>query len=357
MVGEARRKQRGAFFTVFSEPLKLAIEQRLARREQVILFVNRRGFTPFLRCSKCGWVARCERCAMTLALHIKGDLKTVRLEGKKQKLPVPADSVLQCHSCLRSHPVPMQCPSCKGMRLGHFGIGTQRVEEEVKQLFPFVKIARLDRDVGQYRQTYEKVYRAFAAREIDVLVGTQMIAKGFDFPGVTLVGVADADVSLHLPDFRAAERTFQLLTQVGGRTGRGDQGGKVLVQTHHPDHYALQAAREHDYLRFYDAEIKFREALNYPPFCRLAHVLVRARKEPLAKNASEDLAEQLGKVGPGVDILGPAIAPHSRVRGQFRYQIVLKGTAASLAPCLDYLRGRRLSKAFLSVDVDPMDLL
>jgi primosomal protein N' (replication factor Y) len=243
------------------------------------------------------------------------------------------------------------------MRLGHFGIGTQRVEEEVKQLFPFVKLARLDRDIGQFRKTYEKVYRAFAARELDVLVGTQIIAKGFDFPGVTLVGVVDADVSLHLPDFRAAERTFQLIAQVGGRTGRGDLGGKVLVQTHHPEHYALKAAQEHDFLRFYEEEIPHREALNYPPFCRLVNLVIRARKEDVAQRSADELAEQLSKLAPGVDVLGPAAAPHSRVRGQFRYQILLKGTPETLAPYVEFLRGKRLSKAFLTVDIDPMDLL
>ena len=174
---------------------------------------------------------------------------------------------------------------------------------------------------------------------------------------MTLVGVVDADVSLHLPDFRAAERTFQLMAQVAGRTGRGDKGGKVLVQTHHPEHYALQAALEHDYLRFYEAEIKFREVLNYPPYCRLVSLLIRGRKEPVVLSSAEELAVQLRTLGPGVDVLGPAVAPHSRVRGNFRYQIVLKGTTETLAPYVEFLRNRRLSKAFLTVDVDPVDLL
>jgi primosomal protein N' (replication factor Y) len=352
---KAKRARHGFGFEVFSEELKLAVEQRLARREQIILFVNRRGFTPFMRCSRCGWVARCERCSFTLALHVKTEI-AARFQGK-QKLPVPADAELQCHSCLRHYPVPIQCPSCKGMRLGQFGIGTQRVEEEVKQLFPFVKIARLDRDVAQFRKTYEKIYRAFEARQLDVLVGTQMIAKGFDFPGVTLVGVVDADVSLHLPDFRSAERTFQLMAQVAGRTGRGERGGKVIVQTHHPEHYALQAARDHDFIRFYQEEIPHREALNYPPACRLIYLLVRGRKDEVAQAAADELADKLRTLGGGVDVLGPALAPHSRIRGQFRYQIVLKGQAESLLPYREYLRNRKLPKAFLSVDIDPVDLL
>ncbi len=257
-------KGKRGYFAVFSEPLKLAIEQRLARREQIILFVNRRGFMPFLRCSKCGWVARCDRCSLALAEHLPSPHPSPQGRGSEGE----GRHILRCHGCLRTFPMIIQCPACKSMRLGHFGIGTQRVEQEVKHLFPFVKIARLDRDVGSFRRTYEKVFRAFSARELDVLVGTQIIAKGFDFPGVTLVGVVDADVSLHLPDFRSAERTFQLLAQVGGRTGRGEGGGKVLVQTHHPEHYALQAAKEHDFIGFYAEEIKHRETLNYPPYCR-----------------------------------------------------------------------------------------
>jgi primosomal protein N' (replication factor Y) len=341
---EKEKKKRSRFaagFAVFSEPLKLAIEQRLAKREQVILFVNRRGYTPFVRCSKCGWVARCDRCSLTLAEHLGED-----------------KPFLECHSCLRKFPMIIQCPTCKSMRLGHFGIGTQRVEQEVKQLFPFVKIARLDRDVGSFRKTYEKVYRAFAAGELDVLVGTQMIAKGFDFPGVTLVGVVDADVSLHIPDFRSAERTFQLLAQVGGRTGRGEKGGKVLVQTHHPDHYSLQAAQKHDFLGFYDEETKHREALNYPPYCRLVNLVIRARKEDAALASAEELADTLRNLPhTKVEVLGPAPSPHSRVRKQYRYQIVLKGNTESLTPCLEYLRDRRLKKAFMTVDIDPTDLI
>lgn len=332
--------RRAASFDIFTEPMKLAIEQRLARKEQVMLFINRRGYVPFMRCSKCGWVARCERCTNTLSEHIK--------EGKH---------LLQCHACFKTYPMVIQCPACKSMRLSHFGVGTQKIEQEVKQLFPFVKLARLDRDVDQPRKTYEKVYRSFAARELDVLVGTQVIAKGFDFPGVTLVGIVDADISLHLPDFRAAERTFQLITQVAGRTGRGDQGGKVLVQTHHPEHYALQAAQQHDYLGFYEQELQHRQTLNYPPFCKLVHVLVRARKEDVAQSAADELADALIKTSPQVDVLGPALAPHGRLRSQYRYQIVLKGSAEALLPALDFLRAKRLSKAFLSVDVDPMDLL
>jgi primosomal protein N' (replication factor Y) (superfamily II helicase) len=329
--------------SVFSEPLRLAIEQRLARREQVMLFVNRRGYTPFLRCSVCGWVARCSRCSMTLTLHL----------GQPNINP----DYLQCHACLRREPVPVQCPSCRSRQPRPYGIGTEKVEQEVKRLFPFARIARLDRDVATSHRRFESIYNAVSEGKVDVLVGTQMIAKGFDFPRVTLVGVVDADVSLHLPDFRSAERTFDLLTQVAGRTGRGGGKSQVLVQTHHPEHYALQAARAHDYLGFYDKEIGDREALNYPPFCRLVRILLRSSKEANVHQAGEDLAVHLERLESGAVILGPAPAPYSRIRYQYRYQILVKGSEPSLEKCLDYLRSYRCPKAFMVVDVEPADLL
>ena len=336
--------------------MKLAIEQRLARREQVMLFVNRRGFTPFLRCSKCGWVSRCARCSTTMTTHL-GSGPILMHPAECIKIGPEPSRYMQCHACSRREPIVIQCPACKSMRLHQYGVGTQKVEEELKRLFPFVKVARLDRDVASQRRMYEKIYKAFLGGELDVLVGTQMIAKGFNFPNVTLVGVVDADVSLHLPDFRSAERTFDLLTQVAGRTGRGESKGKVLVQTHHPEHYALQAARQHDYIQFYDQEIGDRERLRYPPFCRLVNLVLRAPKESDAQQAAQGLAEALNGRWENLDILGPAPAPYSRLRNQFRYQILLKGTEEAFSPCLAFLRGYRAGKAFLSVDVDPSDLL
>jgi primosomal protein N' (replication factor Y) len=338
--GKAQRLS--APFAVFSEPLKLAIENRLARREQILLFVNRRGFTPFLRCSRCGWVSRCPRCSTTMTLHMG---------------VLAPDRYMQCHVCSHREQVPVQCPTCKSMRLHQYGIGTQKVEEEIKKLFPFVKAARLDRDIASKRRQHENIYRAFVKGDLDVLVGTQMIAKGFHFPNVTLVGVVDADVSLHLPDFRSSERTFDLLTQVAGRTGRGEAKGKVMVQTHHPEHYALVAAKDHDYVSFYGQELAHRQALNYPPFCRLVNVVLRTTKEPLVRQAAENLFERLIELDSGASLLGPAPAPYSRLRNQFRYQILLKGTDASLAPLVKFLRSYRPSKAYMTVDVDPADLL
>ncbi len=343
---------------VFSEPLKLAIEQRLARREQILLFVNRRGFTPFLRCSACGWVSRCSRCSMTLTLHLgaSSEQQAASSGDTARRSPLAARN-MQCHACSRREPVPIQCPSCRRMRLRQFGVGTQKVEEELRRLFPFVKVARLDRDISSQRRPYEKIYRAFAGGELDVLIGTQMIAKGFDFPKVTLVGVVEADVSLHLPDFRSGERTFDLLTQVAGRTGRGQVKGKVLVQTHHPEHYALQAAQKHDYLGFYERELGDRERLGYPPFCRLINIVLRTSKEAVVQDAAEDLYNRLEKLDSGAHLLGPSPAPYSRLRSQYRYQILIKGANETLAPCLDFLRTYRPAKAYMSVDVDPVDLL
>ena len=310
---------------------------------------------------------------MTLTLHHGASSKQQAASSEATaRGSLLAARYMQCHACLRREPVPIQCPTCRSMRLRQFGVGTQKVEEELHRLFPFVKAARLDRDIvrqstggrppGQVagasvRRRHERIYRAFAGGELDVLIGTQMIAKGFDFPKVTLVGVVDADVSLHLPDFRSAERTFDLLTQVAGRTGRGKSKGQVLVQTHHPGHYALEAAMEHDYVGFYAKEIGDRERLRYPPFCRLVNIVLRTTKEAAVHQAAEDLAKRLEKLEAGVDLLGPAPAPHNRLRNQFRYQILIKGTDETLRPCLNFLRTYKPAKAFMSVDVDPAHIL
>jgi primosomal protein N' (replication factor Y) len=335
---------------IFSEALRLALEQRLARREQTILFVNRRGFTPFLRCSGCGWVARCVRCSLTMAVHL------TKATDSDRPFPPSGETELICHGCLRREKAPVECPACKKLKLRLFGVGTQRLERELNHLFPFARVERLDSDTGRSRPMLEQIVRSFAAGETDILVGTQLIAKGFDFPRVTLVGVADADVSLHLPDFRASERTYDLIAQVSGRAGRGDRPGTVVVQTHYPEHEALQRAKNHDYAGFYANEIKNRAALNYPPFCRLVRLVVRATKDTAAQNAAETLAVRLEEFS-GLEVLGPAPAAHLRLRGQFRYQLLVKGQDEALAPFLKALRTLRLPKAFLMIDVDPLDML
>jgi len=344
-----KKKRRFVRFDVLTETLRLATEQRLARGEQIMLFINRRGYTPFLRCSSCGWVARCTRCCTTLTMHLKN--------GKADLFPTPAEGRLMCHVCVRAESVPTSCQQCKGMRLRSFGVGTQRVEEEIKRLFPFIRLARLDRDIGTSRVLFEKIYSDFKARKLDMLIGTQMIAKGFDFPSVTLVGVIDADVSLHLPDFRASERTFELVAQVAGRAGRGERRGQVLVQTNHPDHYALRHAQQHDYLSFYHEEIGHRQSFSYPPFSRLVSIVIRSTKESVALQEAETLGAKLVDLGHNSQVLGPAPAPYSRIRDQFRYQIVLRAPMENLIPYLDFLRRYKPAKAFMAIDVDPIDLL
>jgi primosomal protein N' (replication factor Y) len=343
------KAQRGAPL-VFSESLHLALEQRLARREQTLLFVNRRGFTPFLRCSGCGWVARCSRCSLTMAIHMTKPSTSART------FPNPNETELVCHGCLRKEKAPVECPACKKLKLRLFGIGTQRIERELQHLFPFAKVERLDSDTGRSASELERIIRSFSDGETDILVGTQMIAKGFDFPRVTLVGVVDADVSLHLPDFRASERTFDLIAQVAGRSGRGDRPGEVLVQTYYPDHESLQKAQTHDYRGFYEREIAERQALNYPPFCHLVRLIIRAPKDASAQAAAQLLVEKLEDF-PGLEVLGPAPAAHLRIRGQFRYQVLIKGSQEALLSPLRLLKSLRLPKAFLIVDVDPQDML
>jgi len=335
---------------IFSEKLHIALEQRLARREQALLFVNRRGFTPFLRCSGCGWVARCPRCSLTMAVHM------TKVSTSDRPFPSPNETELVCHGCLRHEKSPVECPACKKLKLRLYGIGTQRIEREINHLFPFANVERLDSDIGRSRPELERIIHSFAEGQTDILVGTQMIAKGFDFPRVTLVGVVDADISLHLPDFRASERTFDLIAQVAGRAGRGDRHGDVVVQTHYPEHEALQCAQRHDYATFYEKEIENRAALNYPPFCHLVRLIIRASKDSAAQQAAEQLVERLEAFS-GLEILGPAPAAHLRIRGQFRYQLLIKGSEEKLAPFLKMARTLRLPKAFLVVDVDPLDML
>jgi primosomal protein N' (replication factor Y) (superfamily II helicase) len=346
---QAVKGRRGAPL-IFSESLHLALEQRLARREQALLFVNRRGFTPFLRCSNCGWVARCSRCSLTMAIHM------AKPSTSERAFPNPNETELVCHGCLKREKAPVECPACKKLKLRLFGIGTQRIERELQRLFPFAKVERLDSDTGRSSSALERIVRSFARGETDILVGTQMIAKGFDFPRVTLVGVVDADVSLHLPDFRAAERTFDLIAQVAGRSGRGERPGEVFVQTHYPEHEALQNAKSHDYAGFYEREIIERRVLNYPPFCRLVRLIVRAPKEASAQAAAQLLAARLDAF-PDLEVLGPAPAAHLRLRGQFRYQALIKGSPEALILPLRLLKSLRLPKAFLIVDVDPQDML
>jgi primosomal protein N' (replication factor Y) len=269
--------------------------------------------------------------------------------------------VLLCHHCAYSRRAPSVCERCLGPRVRQFGIGTQRVEETVKQLFPTARVARLDRDTTAAKDAHTRIIGQVAAGEIDILVGTQMVTKGFDFPGVTLVGVVTADVALNMPDFRAAERAFQLLTQVSGRAGRGDRPGEVVIQTFNPDHLSIQAASRHDYRGFYSLEIQNREELEYPPFGALVRLLVTHPDEAAARDRIEAAAALLYPAAEraGVEVRGPVSCPLSRLKDRYRWHLLLKSRHRSaLEAVLDEAWPqiqRRVGG--VAIDVDPVDLL
>ncbi|MBI3804852.1 MAG: primosomal protein N' [Nitrospirae bacterium] len=335
-----------------TRPLISEIGKRLDNREQAMIFINRRGFSPALLCGDCGYLPYCIRCSVSLTYH----KKTTRLV---------------CHYCGFQMVPPAECPECQGVRLIHLGIGTEQVEEELRKLFPAARIARLDRDTTQKKEAHHKILAAMAQREIDLLVGTQMIAKGHDFPQVTLVGVLCADLSLHFPDFRAAERTFQLLAQVSGRAGRGERPGEVMIQTFQPQHDAIAAAAAHDYSGFYEREIAFRKEMGYPPFYRLTLLLLSHVEEARVADRAAALGDLISQVLPPpkkgdaereVSLLGPAPAPLARLRGEYRYQILLKGKeqrkiAAILKESLNRWKGMERKGVRLEVNIDPQNFV
>jgi primosomal protein N' (replication factor Y) len=329
---------------VFSPELRQALSARLEASEQVILFLNRRGFSTFLLCPACGRSMRCPHCQVALTYHRSG-------------------RELRCHHCDHRAPAPAVCPECGSPQLRFSGVGTEKVEAELIGLFPQARVSRLDRDTTARRGAHLRIVSAFERAETDVLVGTQMVVRGFDFPGVTLVGVIAPEVSLNLPDFRAAERTFQLLTQVGGRSGRGEREGEMIIQTFHPDHYSLQASAGHDYEAFYQEEIGARRELGYPPFSHLANLLFSAPGEELARDSCQQGADICRQVAGGeaeVAILGPAPAPLARLRGRWRWHLLLKSPSraelcAIIPQALAQLRLPR--SVVLAVDLDPVSLL
>ncbi|GBC93658.1 Primosomal protein N' [bacterium HR15] len=327
-----------------SPPLLEAIRETTARGQQVILFLNRRGFAPMLLCRECGHVPRCAQCAVSLAYHVAGE------------------RVLRCHHCNARAPAPHLCPNCRGTRIAPYGIGTQRVEMTLKELLPELRIARLDKDVLNRRDLYLQLLQQFRAGELDVLIGTQMVARGLDFPRVMLVGVLNADTALHLPDFRAAERTFQLLIQVAGRAGRREQQGRTLIQTFNPDHHAIQFAQQHDYEAFYLHELETRREPPYPPFCRLVNLLARDVNPERAWRILQRVADALEPMRGNqlLHILGPAPAPVERIEGHYRYHLLLKFAPESepadcLRDALATLETR--DRAQVQVDIDPISLM
>ncbi|MBN2197315.1 MAG: primosomal protein N' [Polyangiaceae bacterium] len=324
-----------------SLPLHRALERTLERGEQAILFLNRRGYAPALVCDSCGKLAECPGCSVALTLH--------RSRGER----------LICHYCGHSCVVPTRCPGCGAERLLLEGSGTERVEATLAATFPNSRIGRLDRDTGGGAKS-ERVLERMRAGAIDVLVGTQMVTKGHDLPRVTLVGVLNADAALGMPDFRAAERTFQLLVQVAGRAGRGDAPGTVMIQTRNPDHPAVALAARHDVERFVELELADRAELGYPPQSRLAMVRLDATDEQIACSEADRVAAIARQVSsPGLRVLGPAPSPLARLRGRYRYQLLLRApTRASLRPALAAVaRAEVRREVRLAIDVDPVSML
>jgi primosomal protein N' (replication factor Y) len=356
---QAAYKEKGP--PIFTPQLKEAITQRLEKGEQTILFLNRRGYSSSLVCEKCGHVCECPNCSLAMTYH-------------------RPESALRCHICGWSEQVPAVCPNveCKNPKIRYSGLGTQKVEDVLGKLFPRARIRRMDADVMKKKDDYRKVLDAFKHGDIDILIGTQMIAKGLHFPNVTLVGIIYADSALHQPDFRAGERTFQLLTQVSGRAGRGDIEGEVFVQAFTPFHPAIQYARRHDFNGFFEQELEFRKQLNYPPFSRVALLTLKGRNEEKVKFSAEFLKRKLEQMDEApttndktktdspvvirhskLQISGPAPAPLARAENLYRFHLMLRTRAMSrLSQSLAKITANLAlpDDVTLTVDIDPVNL-
>ncbi|HYX67603.1 MAG TPA: primosomal protein N' [Terriglobales bacterium] len=327
-----------------SRQLVAELGECLARGEQAMVLLNRRGYSAVVLCRECGESLQCKNCAVALTFH-----------QREQRMV--------CHFCGYWQKVPRVCPKCASDYIFFLGTGSEQLEERLRAQFPQARLARLDRDTVRGRRDFERVLGAFHAGELDLLAGTQMIAKGHDIHGVTLVGVVGADQALGFPDFRAAERTFQLFTQVAGRAGRGESPGKVILQTYFPEHYAVQFAARHDYAGFYEKEIRFRNLMRYPPFSALANVLVRSAKLEQALKWAGVLGRWFDRARhPGIRVLGPAAAPLVRLKRDYRYHFVLKSESrerlnALLRAMLEHAGEEKIPRTHILVDVDPQSLL
>jgi len=326
----------------YSKKLLGVLRENLSEGRQSLVMLNRRGYSPFLMCTDCGYTYKCPACSITLTYH--KDTKT-----------------LNCHYC-NSFLKPQDiCPQCKGMKIKYIGLGTQRVEEEIRALIPELSLKRMDRDTTRRKLSHYRIVKDMEDKKIDVLLGTQMIAKGHDFPDVTVAAVVFADVALNIPDFRSSERTFQLFTQLAGRAGRGDAPGTVYIQTYEPDHYVFEFVRNHDYNGFYQKEIEQRKELSYPPFSKLIRVVLSFRNKDGAARIMKEVSGRIRKIkASDIEILGPSPAPIEKIRNYWRWHLILKGkNAKSLrsvaSKILDSVRDVREIKT--DVDVDPINLL
>lgn len=332
--------------SIFSKELYESINEALNNNEQIILFLNRRGFSSFVSCRKCGYVFQCDNCDISLTFHHNGNY-------------------LSCHYCGKRYPLKKTCPKCGSKYVKHFGVGTEKVEEYVKKSFPGARILRMDFDTTRSKNSYENIYNAFKNGKADILIGTQMIAKGLDFKNVTLVGVIAADLSLNLPDFRAGERTYQLITQVSGRAGRGKKNGRVIVQTYSPENYSIKYASQNDYKKFFQEEIEIRYNMKYPPFTKILAINISSKNESLlVKNMQEIgmiLKDKL-KDNNEISMLGPCPCILSKIKEYYRWQILIKGEIDSelafnirdmiynsLKPIYNEIR--------ISLDINPNSLL
>ena len=330
---------------IFSDGLLEAIEGTHRKGEQSIILLNRRGYSSFVLCRSCGESIQCPNCDVTLTYH-------------------RSDRVIVCHYCNHREAAPSKCPSCEGKFIYYVGEGTQQIEDRLKALFPTMRISRIDRDTTARRGSFEKILFDFSEGKVDMLVGTQILAKGHDFPNVTLVGVVSVDAGLGLPDFRAAERTFQLLTQVAGRAGRGDLPGKVLIQTYHPYHYALRHASSQDYAGFYQEEIRHRQNHTYPPFVALASLMVHGTDLAKTRSIAVELRKALDRANPdrAARILGPAPAPLARLKGEFRMQLLVKSRnrqqlRAIVDQALKDMREQKINLRAINVEIDPVSIM
>ena len=324
----------------FSRRLEELIHERLARKEQIIIFLNRRGFSTQLTCPQCGYTASCDNCSVTYTYHRKAER-------------------LKCHLCNAELPAPQKCPQCGSTEIRYGGFGTERVEAVTRACFPDATVARMDSDTMTNAESYRKVLDAFSGRKIDILIGTQMIAKGLDFPNVTLVGIIQADIGLNVPDFRSAERTFDLITQVAGRAGRGDSPGRVVVQTYTPGNYALTCAQKQDFKDFYAQETPARETLAFPPFAHLVLLQFKSSDEEQTAAAATHFMEVLRPLlQPSVQIIGPMPAPIAKIAKFYRYQILLRapnvrGIVAAYRQAMAQISSAELRRVPIDIDVDP----
>ncbi|MDD5402157.1 MAG: primosomal protein N' [Dehalococcoidales bacterium] len=335
-ITDLREELKAGNRSIFGRALQSEIRTALKRKEQVILFLNRRGGATFVQCRNCGYVVTCQRCRISLSYH-------------------PDEEKLVCHHCNLRQPVPSVCPECSSKRIKYLGLGTQGVETEIARLFPQAKVLRWDSDTTRLKNSHSDFLERFINGKADILIGTQMIAKGMDFPGVSLVGVINADTGINLPDFRSGERTFSLLCQVAGRAGRGAVPGKVIIQSYYPSHYAIQAAASHDYQTFYNTEITYRRSLNQPPFSRLARLVFSHTNDEFCRREAlrlkYELSLECARIGiAGLTLIGPAPAFYHRLRGRYRWSIIIKG--ADPKSLLDAIN---LPPRW-QVDIDPLGL-